>query len=284
MSNVITPQLSGAAAAAKTKAEKASTDLGKMPRLEWLPVVKLAVDRRYQREMGSRNWAHTHRILREFSWLYYQPICVAPAATGGGYLVIDGQHRLEAAKKHPLIDKLPCYVVDAVDVAQQARTFVALNARRISITRLHRFWAAEASGDATARRIVALCSKAGVTIVRSAQILPPRSTYSTLTFEKLLPLGDAAISTGLKILVEAQGEAEEAFKGCNIAAVVRIVAAVGKNLDRAALVRALEEIDLEDEIGRARVNRAREGGTIEAALEALLRKRYARQLVSRRVG
>ena len=272
----MTSTLTGAAATAKGRAEKPSTDLGPSPTLDWIPVAKLSVDRRYQRELGDKNRAHINRIVREFNWLFFQPICVAPAATGGGYLVIDGQHRLEAAKKHPLIDKLPCYVVAAPDVQKQAEAFVALNARRIGITRLHRFWAAEASGDATAQRITALCAKAGITIVRSPQRLPPRSTYSTTTFEKLLPLGDAAISAGLRILVDAQGEAEDAFKGCNIAAVVRLVATLGKALDRTALVGVLEAIDLDDEIQRARIHRAQHGGTVQAALEKLLRRRYDR--------
>lgn len=276
-----TPALHGAAATAKRRAEKASTDIGPPPKLKWIAVDKLAVDHRYQRELGDKNRGHINRIVREFNWLFYQPICVAPAVTGGGYLVIDGQHRLEAAKKHPLVDELPCYVVEAPDVRMQAKAFVALNARRIGITRLHRFWAAEAGGDPTARRIAALCAKAGVTIVRSAQRLPPKATYATTTFEKLLPLGDPAISAGLSILAEAQGEAEDAFKASNIAAVVRIVAEMGRALHRPTFVSMLADLDLDDEIGRARVHRAREGGTIEAALQRLLRKRYDRAIERR---
>lgn len=265
-------------AARRRRAEKASADLGVEPRLEWIAVDQLTVDHRYQREMGERNWSHAHRILREFNWAYYQPICVAPAPAGAGFIVIDGQHRLEAARKHPLIDTLPCYVVEATDIAAQARAFVAFNSRRIGITRLHRFWAAEAAGDLTARRIAGLCKRAGVRIVRAPQRLPACATYATLTIEKLLPLGDAAISAGLGILVEAQGEAEEAFKGCNVAAVVRLVASLGRGLNRKALVEVLSELDLEDEIHRARVTRARDGGTVELRLEERLRRRYERRV------
>ena len=272
---MISPSLTGAALKAKQKAEKPSADLGKAPLLKWLPVDALSVDRSYQRAMGPENWAHANRILREFCWLYYQPLCVAPS-TNGGYVVIDGQHRLEAARKHPLIKQLPCYIVDAAEVSAQARAFVAFNGRRIGITRIQRFWASHAAGDATAARIHALCEKAGVRIVRSAGVLPPCSTYATATFEKLLKLGDPAILAGLKVLVEAQGEAEDAFKGCNIAAVVRIAAAEGRSFERPAMVKALEPIDLEDEIAKARIDRANSGGSIEQALEKRLRKRYLR--------
>lgn len=266
--------LSGAAAQAKQRALKPSDDLGPAPQLEWVALDRLAVDPTYQRTMGKDNWAHVHRILREFCWVHFQPLCVAPTPNGA-FVVIDGQHRLQAARLHPSIDKLPCYIVTAPDIATQARAFVAFNGRRIGITRLQRFWAALAAGDPTATRISDLCSRAGVTIVRSPGILPPRSTYATTAIEKLLPLGDVAVVTGLKILVEAQGEAPNAFKASAVAAVVRIVEAEGKALNREALVRALEPLDLDDEIGRAHVERAKSGGTIERALGTLLRRRYA---------
>jgi len=265
--------LSGAAASAKARALKPSADLGPVPSLDWIELDKLTVDPTYQRAMGKENWAHAHRILREFSWVHFQPLCVAPGKDGH-FVVIDGQHRLQAARLHPLIAKLPCYIVAAPDIATQAGAFVAFNGRRIGITRLQRFWAALAAGDVTAVRISALCGRAGVTIVRSPGILPPRSTYATTSFEKLLPLGDAVIVAGLKVLVEAQGEAANAFKGAAIGAVVRIVETEGKALDRAALVRALEPLDLDDELDRARIERAKNGGTIERALGVLLRRRY----------
>jgi flagellar hook protein FlgE len=59
---------------------------------------------------------------------------------------------------------LPCYVVEAPGVAEQARAFVALNARRVGVTRINRFWAAHAAGDATATPPVAAT---------------PRATYGT---------------------------------------------------------------------------------------------------------
>lgn len=270
--------------AAKRRAEKPAASIGATPRLEWIAVGDLVVDRRYQREMGRRNWSHAHRILREFNWNFFQPICCAPAGDGKRFTVIDGQHRLEAARKHPLIDRLPCYVIEAVDIAAQARAFVELNARRIGITRLNRFWAAEASGDITARRIADLCRRGGVTIVRSPGTLPPCSTYATLSIEKLFPLGDRAIIAGLKVLVEAQGEAEDAFKGCNVVAVVRLMADLGDALDRQRLVDVLAELDLEDEIQKARVARAREGGSIELRLQERLRQRYERRVRQGGVG
>ncbi len=263
-------KLAGAALASKARAEQASTDLGPAPRLEWLPVEQLGVDRRYQREMGKDNWAHVHRILREWNWLHYQPIVVAPKEGGAGYVVVDGQHRLEAAK-HPLIDRLPCYVVDAVDVAQQARAFVALNARRIGVTRLQRFWAAHAAGEPTAKRIYRICSEAGVTITKSGGVLPPKTTFATFTIEKLLPLGGGNITAALKILAATHGDKPDVFKSAWIFALTNLVAA--KDVDRDRLVRTMTGVDLDQVAAAARSARATSGGSMEKAVLAELRSR-----------
>jgi hypothetical protein len=71
------------------------------------------------RDQPAQGAAHINRILRGFNWNRYQPIVVTEQ-DDGRYAVIDGQHRLEAAKKHPLIDSLPCYIIDAPDLAAQA--------------------------------------------------------------------------------------------------------------------------------------------------------------------
>jgi hypothetical protein len=140
-----------------------STDLGTKPRVVWLDLGLLDVDRRYQREITGGGEAHINRILRGFNWNRYQPIVVTEQADGR-YAVIDGQHRLEAAKKHPLIDSLPCYIIDAPDLAAQAEIFVAVNSDRRALTGLQKFWASVAAGNREAAALVKACEAAGVTI------------------------------------------------------------------------------------------------------------------------
>lgn len=278
--SAVKEKLTGAALQAKQRAEKTSDDLGPAPTLAWIEIDKLSIDRRYQREMGKGNWAHVNRIMREWNWLHYQPVVVAPVAgsregTGGGFVVIDGQHRLEAARKHPAIDRLPCYVVAAPDVALQARAFVELNARRIGVTRLQRFWAAHAAQEPVARRIHRICADAGVTITRSGGMLPPKTTFATFTIEKLLPLGGGAIATALKILVETHGDERDAFKSPLIFALTQIAA--GKTFSRARLVEVLKAVDLDKLLGGAKSWRAENGGTLEKATERELRQIYDRR-------
>ncbi len=193
---------------------------------------------------------------------------------GGGYVVVDGQHRLEAAKKHPLIDRLPAYIVSA-DVAQQARAFVVLNARRIGVTRLQRFWASYAAQDPVARRIHRICADAGVAITRSGGVLPPRTTYATFTIERLLPLGGGPITTALKVLAETHGETRDAFKSPLIYALVQIAA--GQVFSRQRLVDVMKTVDLDKLLGDAKSWRAQNGGTLEKATERELRLRYDRR-------
>lgn len=275
--SVAKDKLTGAALQAKQKAEQASDDLGPNPRLDWLPLEVLSIDRRYQREMGKGNWAHVNRIMREWNWLHYQPIVVAPNPEHfvdgvQGFVVIDGQHRLEAARKHPRIDRLPCYIVEAADVALQAQAFVALNARRIGVTRLQRFWAAHAAGEPVARRVHKVCSDAGVAITRSGGVLPPRTTFATFTIEKLLPLGAGVVTTALKVLAEAHGEKRDAFKSPVIYALAQLV--TDKAFQRERLVAVLKRADLDRLMGDAKSWRARNGGTLEKATERTLRALY----------
>lgn len=268
-------KLSGAAAAQKAKALEHSTDLGSRPRLEWLPIEKLAVDRRYQRDVGKHGAAHIVRIRRHFSWSRYQPIVVTAAGDGSGgmFYVVDGQHRLEAARKHPLIDALPCYVVEALSVADQAAIFVSANSDRISVLRIHKFWAAHAAGEKTARRIAKLCADAGVTIARGQipRPVPPLTTIATFSLEKLLPGGEAPLAQALRILATAQPGAADVFRAATIVAVTRICSPA-LPIPEAGAVKAIAALDLSAELGKAQVERARGGGKIEQAMETILRR------------
>lgn len=267
-------RLSGGAAANKLRSERPSADLGTPPSLEWIDLADLMIDRRYQRVMGRKNLRHVNRIVRHFSWAHYQPIVVTES--GERFAVIDGQHRYEAAKKHPLVKALPCYVVDAPDVAAQAAIFISANSTRIAVSRIHKFWAAHAAGEAPALAIERLCAAAGVEIARGPlpRPAPALKTIATFTLEKLLPLGEAAIGTALRVLATAQPESPDVFRSATIAALVRIVASEPA-FDETAAIARLAEIDLAAEIGRAQVQRATGGGGIEQAMETLLRRRLA---------
>lgn len=235
-------RLSGAAAASQAKAAEHSTDLGVRPRVVWLDLGLLTVDRRYQREISGGGTAHINRILRAFNWNRYQPIVVTESADGT-FAVIDGQHRLEAAKKHPLIRELPCYVIDAPDLEAQAAIFVSVNRDRRGLTSLQKFWASVAAGDREATALATACEVAGVTVPRA----PPSGGLSPMTLlgpNVVLRLvgrfGRAAALQAIALIGEAWPAAVEGFRVGNLAALTAIAATP---YSRERLLRALKRLD-----------------------------------------
>lgn len=268
--------LVGAAAASKAKAAQHSTDLGAKPRVVWLDLALLTVDRTYQRDINQKGAAHVTRILQAFNWNRYQPIVVSER-DDGTYAVIDGQHRLEAAKRHPLIDSLPCYIIDAPDVAKQAAIFVAVNSRRIALNSLQQFHAAVAAKDAGALIVADLCSHAGVKILKAppSSNIPPRSIMSPFTLLKMVrQIGRPAVATAIKVLAETHPETLNAFRAPTIAALCRLVA--DPNIDVAKVRAVLAAIDLSRFYDETRNGRVTSGGTLETSAERVLRDRLAK--------
>ena len=268
--------LQGAARLAREKAAEYSSDLGPRPRVVWLDLKLLVVDGKYQRDVTAVGQTHVNRLRQGWNWNCYQPLIVAERADGT-YAVIDGQHRLLAATGHPLIDELPCYIVDAPDVAAQAAIFTAVNSRRLSLTSQQKFWSAHAAGDATIVAVEKLCSKVGVTILRSPPSgdIPPRSILAPFTLQKLHKLcGAPALESSLGLLAETHGETVNGFRSPTIVGLTRIAAATP--FSRARMARALKRIDLDDLHDEAKVDRAGRGGSLEQAMERLLRVHYKR--------
>jgi hypothetical protein len=82
----------------------------------------------------------------------------------GELFVIDGQHRLAAARLRRDIPHLPCVILDLADRADEAANFVHLNQRRRPLSKLNVFKAALASGDTEASDITAALAEAGLSI------------------------------------------------------------------------------------------------------------------------
>src|SRR3546814_7094126 len=95
---------------------------GKRLELAWIAVEALAVDPSYQRSIeGKRSQATIKRMVAEFSWALFGAATVAD--TPDGYRVIDGQHRIEAARRLGIAE-VPCLLVEADDPKAQALFFV----------------------------------------------------------------------------------------------------------------------------------------------------------------
>jgi len=78
--------------------------------------------------------------------------------------VIDGQHRLAAARLRGDIQQLPAVVVSYASQADEAASFVKLNQQRKPLGKLDLFGAAIASGDTEACGVLAAIEAAGLSL------------------------------------------------------------------------------------------------------------------------
>lgn len=146
----------------KFKAQK-----GRMPVLQFLPPAELKIDLTYQRSIeAAESQVLIRKIAQRWNWDLCQPLVVSRRRgdQGDQYFVIDGQHRLEAAKLRGDIGQLPCVVVEYVNAADEAANFVHLNQVRRPLSRLQIFKAAVASGDKRACRIVDALTEFGLSV------------------------------------------------------------------------------------------------------------------------
>lgn len=123
-------------------------NIEKRPTLEWVPVKKLFIDKKYQRSSETKpSRENIVKIKANFSWALFGALVVF--RSNDKYAVVDGQHRVEAAKILKL-DELPCVIVDNQDIKAQAQSFVGINKNRLSVHTLAKFKAALASEDENA--------------------------------------------------------------------------------------------------------------------------------------
>lgn len=139
---------------------------GRMPTLQFVPPAELQVDASYRRSTeGGDSQALIRRIAKAWNWSLCQPLVVSRRVEGEAeeLFVIDGQHRLEAAKLRGDIAQLPCVIAAYRTAADEAADFVQLNRQRRPLAKLEVFRAAVASGEEEACAILAAMRDAGLT-------------------------------------------------------------------------------------------------------------------------
>lgn len=138
---------------------------GTVPVLEIVPIDELSIDPSYQRSIENRA---SQKLIREIAqrwhWGLCQPLVVSARDEGASLFVIDGQHRLEAARLRGDIDALPCVLVECDGAEEEAASFVQLNQNRRPLTALELFRAAIASGEEEAIAIAQAITAAGLSI------------------------------------------------------------------------------------------------------------------------
>lgn len=105
----------------------------------------LVVNHEYQR---TENESKVLALASSWSWVACGAIIVAER--DNQYFVIDGQHRVMAAKRRSDISKLPCIVFYVLDISTEASGFIAANTFRKPVSAVDKFKALVVSGDETA--------------------------------------------------------------------------------------------------------------------------------------
>ncbi len=132
-------------------------DPGDPPDLDWIDPNLIDVDSTYQRDLDE---LRVQRILEWFSWSSFGALTVVPK-DGGRFNATDGQHRLEAAKRHPDVSMVPCVIPKLSGTVAEATNFVSLNAERKNVTPLQLYWAQLAAEDGEAVTVANVCQRAG---------------------------------------------------------------------------------------------------------------------------
>lgn len=144
--------------------------IGNMPSLQWCRLDQLDIDDAYQRSIdtpGSQSMIRT--IARRWNWDLCQPLFVARRADNRLY-VVDGQHRLAAARMRDDIDQLPCIVSITSGSAQEAQLFSEFNRRRRAPSQLDLYFADLAAGDPVAADINCALIAAGLSMSKHTNV------------------------------------------------------------------------------------------------------------------
>lgn len=266
--------MSGAARAAGA----AGRDWGPVPLLGFRTVAELHVDARYQRSLESkRSQQNIARIVAGFRWAAFGAVLVT-ARDEGGWWLLDGQHRVAAARQLG-INAVPCVEVAAADVADQARLFVAANRDRVAVNPFALHHALVAAGDADARAIAAACRRAGIEVARypipATSIRPLVTLAPGAVLAALRDQGEAATGRALKLLAEIYADVPGALRAATIkglAALLHDTPAVRDEAVRAAL-RRIAASTLDEKVrAQARADKT----TQHAAWVAIVRGLLAR--------
>jgi hypothetical protein len=138
--------------------------IGVLPVLQYCLPAQLQIDPSYQRSIeNGESKTLIKAIASKWDWGLCQPLVVARRGDGSLF-VIDGQHRLEAAKLRGDIAQLPCVVSDSREASAEAAQFVALNRNRRPLAALDVFRASLASGADEAHAILAALEAAGLSL------------------------------------------------------------------------------------------------------------------------
>ncbi|MBX7496784.1 ParB N-terminal domain-containing protein [Qipengyuania sp. 6B39] len=230
-------------ARAATSRLKCNPPLGRMPVLQFMAPAELAIDASYQRDIaGEASQALIRKIAQHWNWDLCLPLVVS--RRDGQLFVIDGQHRLEAAKLRRDIMQLPCVVVEYASAADEAASFVHLNQQRRPLSKLDVFKAAVASEDPEACAILRALEDAGLSVAPHQNYISwkPGMVSNIGGIESAWRKhGEAATRDALRVLARAFKGEKLRYAGTIFPGIVALRAAQGEGAELGVMAQLLGE-------------------------------------------
>lgn len=174
------------------------------PMLIWAEIDRMVIDRRYQRAITGKGRAAIQKMADGWDWRKYQPIIVAPSE-GGTLAVVDGQHRVHAARLVGL-ETLPAMTVP-MTLREQASGFAAINRDRISMSGNQIYRAELAAGTDWAVACRDAVEAAGCELATSnpsSISKKPRVIYGVSLIKRMVANGEGeAVTAGLRAITQS---------------------------------------------------------------------------------
>lgn len=219
--------------------------LGTPPSIEWVSISDLLVDGDYQRSIENDTSRRLiASIAAHWDWRLCMPLAVS--RRHDGRYVIDGQHRMAAAKLRPDIPHLPCCIAAYDGPADEAAMFVAANRARKAISRLDDFHAALVAGDEDAIEVNRIVEAAGLRVsrhTRSQAWIPGEVAFTSSIAAVLGKHGEDLVLDALSAMANAFAGQIMSSGAPVFAGLTRILVRPPEGLDRARLFRALQMFD-----------------------------------------
>lgn len=234
------------------------------PQLAWLAVADLVVDEAYQRAITPAGWKAIQRIAENFSWQRFGPVLVAPLA-GGGFAIVDGQHRVHAAALCGF-GQVPAMIVP-MSATDQAKAFSWVNGAVLRVTPHAMLKAAIAAGDPVAVAAKAAIEAAGCVWAMShpsAKDRRPGTVYAPGWPRKMVMAGHGAAMVRALVAMrefDTEGRAE-LWSDIIMVPWVMAVADAPAGVDLVGVLRAVRPFKV---LERARLSTGKGSAAVKAA-------------------
>lgn len=263
--------------------------IGQPPTLEWVSVDDLSVDHSYQRSTGSeRSQRLISSMAMRWNWRLCQPLAVS-RRDDGSLLIVDGQHRHEAATRRGDIPHLPCVISRAASVAEEAAMFVDLNSKRQKLSAGDIFLAALRSDDAVAHHTFELITRARLSLAPHSNYTawkPGQIFCATSIMAAIKQYGDTVVSSALVAISEAYAGKVLSLAGSLLKPLCMIYSRFGSDaeFDPDLFIEALGSVEQSDWFDEAPAIKAREGCTRHEAVVIAIMTEYRSNLEQARLA